>query len=145
MTKRPKIRPDSVHLFAHEARAFAIRAPEGVTADDLRDPETWATVVGKFRKLDEVRVTDYGERWVCWGIVENVTPGRLQFKPLKVVEIEHDPRPIFSDPDYKIEWRGAGYGVVRKSDGLLMGEQLHSTEELAILYLARLRPRRSAA
>ena len=118
----------------HAYRSWFVRLPQGAIADDLKEP-------GLFRKLqqggkalkkhDRLYLVDFDERWSADALVGEANAEGVTLCGTRIFQFPARTRPLFSDANFRIEWDGAGYAVIRRRDGASVGTT-QGSEELAI-------------
>jgi hypothetical protein len=106
-----------------------LTAPQGASADDYLDPETYAHVLNKLRPDDVITVIAEDRTWRCEVLVLAINGQRIDLAPLSKHEFgalegkEHD----LYEAEYagkSVKWR-----VMRKSDRHVMVDKLGSKSE----------------
>ena len=124
-TKKPAVPGGNVTLnsdgFAY--RTIMARLPEGVIADDLKEPGLWRKVQAgmlPLRRHDHLYIVSFDETWAADCIVADANGlGAVLSKPRIVTFPERYER-LFQDDVYRVVWTGTGYAVERKADGKRM-------------------------
>jgi hypothetical protein len=132
----PVISPQfaKLNLSGNEYQHWVIRLPEGAIADDLKEPSLFKQLQQSpkaLRKHDTVRLVEYDESWVAEAIVADANATEVVLAGVRIVQLPQRIKPLFEDDRFKVEWRGTGYVVIRKSDGAKMSD-FFPTEQLAI-------------
>lgn len=132
----PVISPQSakLNLSGNEYQQWFIRLPKGAIADDLKEPSMFKQLQQSpkaLRRHDTVRLVEYDESWVAEAIVVEASATEVVLAGVRIVQFPQRIKPLFEDDRFKVEWRGAGYVVIRKSDGAKMSD-FFPTEQLAI-------------
>jgi hypothetical protein len=132
----PVISPQfaKLNLSGNEYQHWVIRLPEGAIADDLKEPPLFKQLQQSpkaLRKHDSVRLVEYDESWVAEAIVADANATEVVLAGVRIVQLPQRIKPLFEDDRFKVEWRGTGYVVIRKSDGAKMSD-FFPTEQLAI-------------
>ena len=78
-----------------------------------------------------MRLVEYEESWIAEAIVADATATEVVLAGVRIVQFPQRIKPLFQDDRFKVEWRGAGYVVIRKNDGAKMSD-FFPTEQLAI-------------
>jgi len=109
--------------------SYMVRLPKGVVMDDLKRPDLWRAVQGSsnsLKKHDLVYVVDHSEAWSadCRVIQADKEKAVLSKPRVHLFEERFDHLP--QTEDYRIEWTGAGFCVVRKADGARLTPAVHS-------------------
>lgn len=115
-------------------REALVRLPEGMTLQDLNDhPEVWRQVqesnLASFRRFDKVRAVAWDESWIAEAVVNHADRGQVILAGIRKIDFPRREIALFEDNTYKVEWLGSGYGITRKSDGVMMGNQTWPTPE----------------
>jgi hypothetical protein len=103
------------------------RLPKGTIADDLKEPSLFKQLQQSpkaLRRHDTVRLVDYDESWIAEAMVADATATEVVLAGVCIVQFPQRIKRLFEDNRFKVEWRGAGYVVIRQSDGAKMSEQL---------------------
>ncbi len=145
--KQPEIRDVQVNDAGFAFRNVMVRLPEGMTADDLRDPKIWRRIqIGdmshRLLKYDHLFILSFDETWFCNAIVSYADQASAALAILKVGTFHEVDKALYADGTYKVTWTGAGFGVQRVSDNVMTSNQTHSTEALAITALRNLYPKK---
>lgn len=143
----PAISPKT---FKWQSEGFAwreafVRLPDGMILQDLNDhPTAWRKVQSEhwcaFRQWDQVRAVSWDEDWFIDATVSFADMTQVILAGIKKTEMPKRSVTLYEDATYRVEWCGSGYGVVRKSDGVLMGASTYQTVEGARQYLLSLYP-----
>jgi hypothetical protein len=123
-----------LNVSGNEYQHWVVRLPEGAIADDLKEPSLFKQLQQSpkaLRKHDTVRLVEYHESWVAEAIVADANATEVVLAGVRLVQLPQRIKPLFEDDRFKVEWRGAGYVVIRKSDGAKMSD-FFPTEQLAI-------------
>ena len=123
-----------LNLSGNEYQHWFIRLPQGVIADDLKEPSLFRQLQQSpkaLRKHDTLRLVEYDESWIAEAIVVEANATEAVLAGVRIVQFPQRIKPLFEDDRFKVEWRGAGYVVIRKSDGAKMSDSF-PTEQLAI-------------
>jgi len=125
------------------SRHWHVILPEGMVADGVKDPAIWSRVQGNrrttMRKHDRIYAVAYdGSFAIEARVAEAVVDAVVLAKP-SILSFPERRTPLFSDENYRLEWRGDGFAVIRRADGLQMGG-LQPSETLAIQHLRRQYP-----
>jgi len=144
----PRIKQNALEW---NSRGFAygsafVRLPEGMTLQDLNDtPTVWQNVQTNagtsLRKWDTVRAVAFDESWFIDATVNFADGSQVVLCGIKKTDAPTRAISLYEDAIYKVEWAGSGYGVIRKSDGVLMGQQTSTMPEGARAYLLSLYPK----
>ena len=139
----PMVQPNNVKENIAGAcwREMSVRLPQDATFGDLNDPRIWkqvqATARCSLRKLDHLVIIAYDESWLARCVVTEATAvGISTSKPVKT-EMPGASQKLFETADYKMEWNGAGYLIVRKSDGTVLTDTVATPEQAERLLWAR--------
>ena len=132
----PVISPQfaKLNLSGNEYQHWFIRLPKGTIADDLKEPSLFKELQQSpkaLRKHDTVRLVEYDESWVAEAIVADANATEVVLAGVRIVQLPQRIKPLFEDDCFKVEWRGPGYVVIRKSDGAKLSD-FFPTEQLAI-------------
>ncbi|MCW5747728.1 MAG: hypothetical protein KIT36_16185 [Alphaproteobacteria bacterium] len=141
----PAIDPANVRLnlegFAF--RSIFVRLPEGLAADDLKEPAIWRAVQptpARLRDFDQLVMVAYDQSWLAEAVVAFADATRVVLaKPRLTTFPPRYDRPL-EDARYRIVWGGTGYVVERKHDGHRMTHPA-ATVALAERDLRHLYPR----
>ena len=87
-------------------------------------------------------ILSFDETWFANAIVSYADQTSAGLVILKVGTFREADKALFSDGTYRVLWTGAGFGLQRVSDGVMMSNQVHSTEALAIAALRNLYPKK---
>lgn len=123
-------------------REFLVRLPEGLVADDLKEPTIWRKVQGgpnSFRRHDHLYLVSFDETWVADAIVADADKRQAVLCKPRVTTFPARYDQFFQDENYRVIWTGAGYCVERKRDGHRM-TQPTANAALAERDLTRLYP-----
>lgn len=134
-----------IHVAGHVYREWVIRLPQGAIADDLKEPALFAKLQASAKSLvrhDRVYLIAHDEDWAADAIVAEANGNEATLTGIRVVQFAARTRPLFSDDNYRIEWSGKGYVVVRKSDGSRVTPPVAS-EQLAVRDLGQQYPRKT--
>ena len=121
----PTIDPANVTLNAEgfAFRSIFVRLPQGLAADDLKQPAIWRLVQAspaRLRELDQLSLLAYDRAWLAEVVVAAAdTTTAVLAKP----RLTHFPPRydrLLEDERYRIVWSGTGYVVQRKHDGQAM-------------------------
>lgn len=121
-------------------KEYLIRLPDGFVADDLKETNVWSQIQGGkgLVKHDRVYCVAYDESWVAEAIVADADGRKVVLAKPKLTHFPDRFTKLLETELFKIEWNGAGYCVVRKSDGSRMGSPVSSIalaeRELAALH-----------
>lgn len=143
--KKIEIDPQNVLLDSsgHCTRRWFVRLPEGVVADDLKDPAIWVRVQSDRHKAlhrhDHLYLVEFGESFAVEARVTDATRSAAVLALQKIISFPARLTPLFSDDAYKIDWCHSGYAVKRRSDGIQLGG-FFGSEALAIHHLHGLYP-----
>ena len=93
------------------------------------------------------RVTDvaFDESWFVDGTVSHADRTQVIFCGIRKTDMPQRSVALYEDETYKVDWAGTGYGVFRKSDGVMMGNVTFSLPEQAKAHLLSFYPKRVAA
>lgn len=126
-TELPAIEMRSV-VTQHEGnrwREFLVRLPNGVTADDLKEPGLWRKIQMRpstsLRVFDRLTVVAFDESWFAECRVIRADGAGAVLSIGKIVSMgdgRFDNLP--GDELYRIAWSGNGYVVIRRSDNVVM-------------------------
>jgi hypothetical protein len=142
----PEIDPSFVVLNADSFayRQLMVRLPEGVIADDLKEPSLWTRVQASrsvaLRKHDHLYIVAFDESWAADAIVTQANAEAVVLSKPRLIPFTERIKPLYSDGTYAVAWYGNGFAVKRLSDGVRM-TQIAANEALAERDLARLYPR----
>ena len=130
-------------------REALVRLPQGATLQDLNDgPTIWRNIQDNkqtaLRKWDRVRVVAFDELWFVDATVSHADHSKVVLCGIKKTDMPARSAAMFQDETYKVDWLGSGYGVVRKSDGVPMGNQTFTLPEQAKMHLLSLYRRKVA-
>lgn len=121
---------------------YMVRAPRGMIADDLKQPQIWRKVQSGprgLRKFDRLFVVSFDEDWTAEAIVANADSQGVTLSKPRLTTMPSRYDRLFEDENFKVEWQGFGYVVVRKSDSREMTQPV-ATPELATRLLAQQYP-----
>jgi len=148
-TKKPKISSQSVEVdvAGMKTTRWFVRLPEGLVADDLKDPALWSVVVAQrlkvIKKHDVVYAVGFADDFAVEARVVGVSGDGIALGKLSIINFPAPTKPLYSDDLYAIAWVGNGYGVIRKSDKMQMGP-VFATEQKAIMHLQNQYPQDAA-
>lgn len=129
-------------------RWLTVRLPEGMTADDLRDPGIWARVQDKpgksLNRWDAVLCIAFDESFAVEALVTEANASSVVLSFSKVHSGKQRINPGYTDGTYKLEWRGSGFRILRIADSFEMPDGPFATEAAAITAMHRLHPKRVA-
>jgi len=131
-------------------REAFVRLPQGLTLQDLNDaPTIWKNIQGDantaLRQFDCIRAVSYEQTWFVDATVSFADRNQVILCGIKKTDMPKREIVLFEDETYRVDWAGAGYGVFRKSDSVMMGAQTFSTTEGAKQHLISLYPTRKVA
>lgn len=147
-TKRPCLPVGIIREEGQFRRRLFIKAPPGVTAEDIRYESFWKNVCKRFVRHDVVTVLADDESWEAELAVEAVRHDGLEVSMRKL----YGRKPISStsmtalgdDGAFHTAWRpGLSWCVIRRQDDFAV-ERGHSSEGAAILAWQRAQPRKVA-
>ena len=104
-------------------REFFVRLPDGMIADDLKEPGIWRRIQkgpNAFRKHDLLFVVAYDESWTAEVRVASANASQAELATPRITRLAERYDKLFEDDTYRIVWNGAGYRVARKSDGVFV-------------------------
>lgn len=121
-------------------REAFVRLPDGLTLQDLNDtPTIWTNVQNNanaaLRKWDTVRCVAYDEAWFVDATVSFADRTKVILCGVKKTDMPKREVILFEDALYRVDWAGSGYGVYRKSDDVMMGNQTFQNAESARLFV----------
>lgn len=123
-----------------EFQNWFIRLPKGTIADDLKEPSLFKRVQqsgrSTLRKYDDVRLVDFEEKWFADATVAEANANEIVLTGIKIMQLPERTKPLFQDERFQVEWHGAGYVVMRKSDGAKLTNYF-PTEQLAVAALGQ--------
>lgn len=140
-----KIDPNQVSLdwSGGKTRHWYVILPEGMVADDLKTPGVWSRVQGLWEKAlqkhDKVYAVGFDGSFAVEARVADVAMDAAVLAKMSIIHFPERLTPLFSDENFRVSWCGDGYGVIRKSDGMRMGE-VQPSEALAVVHLRRQYP-----
>lgn len=143
----PEIEPRNVTLNAtgFAWSSYMARLPEGMIADDLKEPSVWRKIqrgAHPLRKHDRVYVIAYDESWIAECIVADADTKQAVLAKPRVTTFPARFDKLLETEEYRIAWVGNGFRVQRKSDGAFV-TQVAANAPLAERDLAALYPRRA--
>jgi hypothetical protein len=146
--KKILIEPANVNREANRWNCrVLVRCPKGVIQDDLRDPGVWHKVQQNqhvsLRKFDELLIVAFDESWYIRALVVRASNKEAQLSIERASTFCEIREGFYSDGEFRAEWCGSGYQVVRLRDGQPMSSG-HATEDAAIAAIRALRPHRVA-
>jgi hypothetical protein len=117
-----KLLPALLQRADHFRTHYVAAVPEGVTADDVQQPEFWAHVATKLRRMDMIEVLAEDESYYAELLVMDAGVGFAKVKMLRFVELEAAGESTEANSAFKIEWKGIAkkYSVIRKSDSVTL-------------------------
>ncbi len=126
-------------------RQFFVRLPEGLIADDLKEPGIWSKVQasgsGKaLRRHDHIYAVAFDETWAADIVVADANGSQAVLCKPRLIAFPERYENLYQDDKYRVKWCGTGYVVERKSDGFRM-TQPAATAGIAERDLIRLYPR----
>jgi hypothetical protein len=146
--RAPEIDPGNVVVNADGFvwRSLFLRLPEGMIADDLKQPEIFRRLQASpksVRMFDQLTLVAFDQTWMATAIVgfADATKAVLCRPSVLTMPERHDK--MLETDEYRIRWLGATYGVERKSDGHIMAREVNLP--LAERALRNLYPRPAAA
>jgi len=149
--KAPVIKSNALqwNMAGYHWREALVRLPQGMTLQDLNDvPEIWANVQGNnstaLRQFDQIRAVSYDADWLVDATVSFADARQVILAGIKKTELPKRAVALFENDDYRVDWAGSGYGVFRKSDGVMMGGQTFTVPEQAKAHLLNLYPKQVA-
>ena len=105
-------------------------APEGATFDDLLDPAVWKRVQQNkrpaIRQNDELRIVAFDRSWVVWCFVAHAGGNGILLARFADAKPQGPREHLAEDDKYRVVFAGAGYHVVRKTDGQSMSDTFDS-------------------
>jgi hypothetical protein len=145
------ISPRSVQLdyATHTRRYWVVTLDPSITLDDIGNrPELWRLCLQDKNKSPgpndhiEMRAQD----WTAFAIVNETAAGKAYLYDIRKASRPSRSTALFEDDRFKVEMRGAEYGVFRKgsNDPLPYGGKLFATAEQARRFVAEQYPVRVA-
>ena len=145
MTAKPYIDPNRVTVDSagFALRKLFIRLPAEFIAADLADPAVWekvqANTAKALKRHDNLYIVAFDESWVAEAIVADADGKQAVLAKPRLTDLQHDRfNSLFQDENYRIEWNGSGFVVVRKKDGHVMTQPAalaaHAERDLRQLY-----------
>lgn len=133
----------SMDMAGTVSRHWWVLLPEGMVADGIKDPSIWSRVQGNHRttmhKHDRIYAVAFDGSFAIEARVGEATRDAAVLVKPSIISFPERVTPLFSDENYRLEWRGDGYAVIRRVDGRQMGG-LQPSEALAIQHLRRQYP-----
>lgn len=128
-------------------REAFVRLPNGMTLQDLNDsPAIWeniqANAATALRQFDRIRAVAYDQAWIVDATVSFADRKQVLFAGIRKTDMPKRSVALFENEDYRVDWAGSGYAVIRKSDGVVMGSQTYSVPDQARAALLQLYPSR---
>ena len=145
MSEQKKIDPRHLHIdsMGHHTRQWFARLPQGMMADDLKDPAVWSRVQGDrnkaLRRHDRLYLVDYDEAFALDARVTDATGSAAVLALQKIISFPERITPLFNDGTYCVKWGGEGFYAMRLTDHVQMGPCFGS-EALAIRHIQNLYP-----
>ena len=134
-------------VIGNKTRSYWVSLPEGVSADDLKDPAIWSRCQGTSRhalqKHDKLYLVGFAEAFAVEARVIGADTKSATLSIGKIIKIAERMTPLFSDENYRVVFAQGGYRVERIADGAGMGP-IHQTEAAATRHLHGLYPQRVA-
>ena len=141
---KPQLAPKHVTLndAGHAYRNIVVRMPQGMVADDLRDPKIWKLVQqtshSALLKYDHLLLLTFDEGQAIRAMVTHATADEVHL----MIESVKTFRAVGQDQFYnngvlEIHWTGNGYGVRTIATGQPIDGQSHSSLTAAIDSLHR--------
>ncbi|HUS98019.1 MAG TPA: hypothetical protein VMX97_14925 [Hyphomicrobiaceae bacterium] len=97
------------------------------------------------RRWDTVRLVAFDENWFADATVSYADRAQVIFCGFKKTDMPKREVALFEDETYRIDWAGSGYGVFRKSDGLMMNGVTYQSGDAAKDHIVKhLYPRKVA-
>lgn len=122
-------------------REFQVRLPDGMIADDLKDPAVWRQVqtsVGLV-KHDRVYLIAFDDTWVAEAIVASADRDGVVLAKPRLTTFPDRYNGLYEDETYRVTWNGVGYCGVRKADGRKV-TTLHPMPEMAEREIRQMNP-----
>ena len=146
--KKILIAPENINREANRWNCrVLVRCPKGVIQDDLRDPTIWHKVQQNqhvsLRKFDELLIVAFDESWYIRALVVRANNREAQLSIERASTFCEVSQGVHSDGEFRVEWAGSSYSVIRLRDGQIMNSG-HASEEIAIASMRALHPRRVA-
>ena len=135
-----------LNLSGNEYQHWFIRLPKGAIADDLKEPSLFKQLQESpkaLRRRDTVRLVEYNEAWIAEAMVAEANATEVVLAGVRIINFPERIKPPFEDSKFKVEWRGTGYVVIRKSDGAKLSD-FYPTEQLAIRAVGSQYPMRTS-
>jgi hypothetical protein len=142
--KIPVIQPASMTLDAagFARRQWFIRLPKGAIADDLKEPSLFSAIqrsASALRRHDSLFLVEFDEAWAAEAVVASANSTGVTLAGMRILKYPDRTTALFSDENYKIEWAGNGYVVIRRRDSARVSQPV-ATEALAIRDLKNIYP-----
>lgn len=131
-------------------RTLFVRLPESISLQLLNDePRIWRSIQGDVNvalmKFDRVVCVAFDESWLVDAIVNDAQNDQVILAGIRKISMPQRSVSLYSDEAYEVVWAGSGYGVRRKSDGVMMLPETYSSAEAAKMGLLSLYPRKKRA
>ena len=144
--KLPVINPElaCVNFAGAATKELFVRLPVDAIADDLKERSIWKKIQSNptfaLRKMDKVVIVSHDESMLWEAYCSESGPGWANIsKPVRH-ELKSRHGNYYSDENYRVEWSGANYIVIRRKDSHVMPGS-YATEQSAIKALNDLYPR----
>ena len=99
-----------------------VHPEEGVTVEDMLDPKFWAHVAKSLKANDRIEVSPMTGSWYAELLVRGASDTEAAVGLLSWVEFD-SAAPV--SEEYEVRFRGRRrWGVLRKSDGVIVAEDL---------------------
>ena len=135
--KLPVINPElaSVNYAGAVIKELFVRAPVDFIADDLKEKSIWKRIQANptlaLRKMDRVIIVSHDESMLWTAFCSESGPSWANIsKPVRH-ELKSRHGNYYSDENYRIEWSGANFVVIRRKDNRTMPGG-YATEQAAI-------------
>lgn len=104
--------------------------PEGVEYEDILKKDYWTHVAALLKPGDLIEIRGERDDYMAWIVVRASSSVDATVKEVYKVDLG-SPEPATShQSDYEVKWRGPKkWGVVRKSDGTIIAEDIGTKDE----------------
>lgn len=130
-SEKPKVLPQMVKANSSGQfyRDMFVRLPQGMIADDLKEPSIWSKVqvsADALRIHDHLYMVSYDESWAAEAIVAQATHSQVVLCKPRLTTFPERYERLYEDETYRVKWVGSGYAVERKADGRIMTQPVHT-------------------
>ena len=122
----PVLLPQNILGGEFARNVWTITADNAVTRADLADPKLYESIADKVRLGDQLEIMPEDGSWFAWLVVRNKERATVKTGLLMYKDFEDAAVPSETIGALEVRWRGprVRFGVVRKSDGAVLKENL---------------------